>query len=164
MRSVGPSGQRPTKRCSIARATELCSSRRYGFCTPLRRAYVAGPSQRFRILFQACSGPSHIYRGTLLYLLGSLKNKLNPLMLRMGSLRPRIDPLRSRTGFPMSGMGPFRSGTGIFRSRMGPLGPVTVTIWSVILRPEFGSVKHENGSCRDGMAHLCQSWVLSDQS
>ena len=32
------------------------------------------------------------------------------------------------------------------------------------LRPEFDPVKHENGSCRAGMAHLCQSWALSDLS
>ena len=60
LRPVGPSGQRPTKRCSIARATELYSSRRYGFCKPLSRANAAGPPQRYRILFQACSDPSHI--------------------------------------------------------------------------------------------------------
>ena len=61
-------------------------------------------------------------------------------MLRMGSPRPRIDPLRSWAGFPMSGMGPFRSGTGIFRSRMCPLGPVTATIWSVMVPSGLSSV------------------------
>ena len=35
LRPAGPSGQRPTKSCSIARVTELYSSRRYGFCKPL---------------------------------------------------------------------------------------------------------------------------------
>ena len=34
LRTAGPSGQRPTKRCSIARATELYSSRIYLFCKP----------------------------------------------------------------------------------------------------------------------------------
>ena len=40
----------------------------------------------------------------------------------------------------MSGMGPFRSGTGIFRSRMGHLGPVTATIWSVMVPSGLSSV------------------------
>ena len=40
----------------------------------------------------------------------------------------------------MSGIGPFRSGTGIFRSRMGPLGPVTATIWSVMVPSGLNSV------------------------
>ena len=31
------------------------------------------------------------------------------------------------------------------------------------LRPEFGPVDHENGSCKAGMVHLCQS-SLSDLS
>ena len=48
-----------------------------------------------------------------------VKHKLNPLMVRMGSLR---------------------SGTGIFRSRMGPLGPVTATIWSVMVPSGLSSV------------------------
>ena len=30
------------------------------------------------------------------------------------------------------------------------------------LRPEFGPVNHENGSCRAGMVHLCHCWALSD--
>ena len=40
----------------------------------------------------------------------------------------------------MTGIGPFRSRTGIFRSRMGPLGPVTATIWSVMVPSGLNSV------------------------